>query len=104
MATARAPEALRDDVQAELVRVTAEVLGVDPAAVDVETDLVEQGFDRVAFHALAGRLGERFRPQLPPTVFRETATLRRLADRIVGEHQAAPTRPTHHEEAAATTT
>ncbi|MEV4517118.1 SDR family NAD(P)-dependent oxidoreductase [Dactylosporangium sp. NPDC049525] len=76
-------------VQAEVVRAAADVLGIDPSTVDVDMDLAESGFDRQALHELARVLQDGFHVPLPPPIFREATTLRRLADRIAGEHQLA---------------
>jgi NADP-dependent 3-hydroxy acid dehydrogenase YdfG len=90
-------EPLGERVQAEVIRAAADVLGVDRSTVDVDTDLAECGFDPQALHELASVLQAGFRVPLPPAIFREATTLRRLADRIVGEHQlvdASAHRPT----------
>jgi polyketide synthase PksN len=88
-----------EDVQAEVVRTAALVLGVDRSAVDVDTDLAESGFDRQALHQLSQALQDRFRFPLHPAIFREATTLRRLADRITGEQRLSGV-SAHHATAA----
>ncbi|HEY2577794.1 MAG TPA: SDR family NAD(P)-dependent oxidoreductase [Streptosporangiaceae bacterium] len=82
----RAPAAIAPGhaVLDRLRELAAGFLLVDPAEVDVHSELLEMGFDSISMTDLANRVNEVYGLELPPTVLFECPTLADLADHLAG--------------------
>ncbi|MCP4688291.1 MAG: hypothetical protein GY859_09580 [Desulfobacterales bacterium] len=89
-----------DGTLKHLVRLIAELQGVDEMEIDPDEGFGDYGFDSVSLTTLARRLGRAFDVVMPVEVFFEHTTIRASAEFIHGEYKdrsrTAPPRPTPH--------
>ena len=78
-----------------LVNLAAQVLEVEAAALDVDTELGEFGFDSIVMTTFAGRVNEALGLGLSPADFFEYSTLRQLSEHI-GETETHSAPPAAH--------
>lgn len=77
---------VRAAVLRELVTMTANAVGLDPARIDPKTGLGEYGVESVVLKQLADQISERFDLAFSPTLFYERRGLGGVADWLVEEH------------------
>src|SRR5450830_501831 len=87
-----APAAAASDagsaVLADLTKIAAALLAVDPAELDARVDLGDFGFDSISLTDLAAHLNVHFGLSLAPTLFYQHPTLGALAAALCGAHGA----------------
>jgi rhizoxin synthesis polyketide synthase/nonribosomal peptide synthetase RhiB len=77
----RAPRAegnTADAVQGEVVRLAAQIAGIEEQKISPDKSLVDFGFDSLAFAELADKLNDRFGLSLSPALFFEFPSVRKL--------------------------
>jgi acyl transferase domain-containing protein len=78
-------ELLRKKIEGALTAMVSEILKVDAAELDAETELNDYGFGSIAFTEFAEMLNDRHGLDLDPTIFFEYSTLRALAGHLALE-------------------
>lgn len=71
-----------------ILELALDIADRDDIAASVRTELNDLGFDSVAYHGLAGMIGEEYRFELPPTVFFDVHTPATIARHLVGQYRA----------------
>ena len=80
------PDALRRELQAELMRVASRLLTLPAGNLRSDVELNDLGFDSISYAVFADQLNETYGLQLTPTVFYEHSTLERFTRHLLDRH------------------
>lgn len=79
---------LRSTIAAELQRIGAGYLMVDPAEVELDSELLELGFDSISLTDMVNQINQHYGLDLLPTVLFECPTLNDVAQYLERQHGA----------------
>ncbi|MCP4627267.1 MAG: KR domain-containing protein, partial [bacterium] len=79
---------LSDKIKRMLVQNVSKLLKVNSDEIDTEAELNEYGFDSVTLTEFANGLNEKYKLEMPPTLFFEYPTIDSFAKYLIDEHRA----------------
>ncbi|HEX9925047.1 MAG TPA: SDR family NAD(P)-dependent oxidoreductase, partial [Anaerolineae bacterium] len=82
------PQEIKPILQKELVEMVAEIIGVQPAEIEVEQSFEEYGLDQVQLSRLSETVVERYQGELPAMLVSGQSTIMTIAD-YLRQHQEA---------------